>query len=159
MLACHLSTCALPLLTSGRLPSPLCSGVRLELGDAEGALEDASAAADCAPPGFTTAAIRQVRLGRACGACGWLLGACTSPARCPSALLFRGRACFSTNPHLNLSHLPSQVEALLRLRRFRAAMECLLAARQQHPGFADTEDYQRCVADVQAALEAADVQP
>ncbi|PSC75352.1 tetratricopeptide repeat 1 [Micractinium conductrix] len=36
------------------------SGVRLELGDAEGALEDASAAAACCPPGFTTAAIRQV---------------------------------------------------------------------------------------------------
>jgi tetratricopeptide (TPR) repeat protein len=86
------------------------SGVRLELGDAEGALEDATAATECAPPGFTTAAIRQV-------------------------------------------------EALLRLQRFRAAMECLLAARQRHPGFAETEDYHRCVADVQAALEAADVQP
>jgi hypothetical protein len=35
------------------------SGVRLELGDAEGALQDASAAAACAPPDFTTAVIRQ----------------------------------------------------------------------------------------------------
>ena len=34
------------------------SGVRLELGDAAGALEDANAAAECAPAGFTTAAIR-----------------------------------------------------------------------------------------------------
>lgn len=62
-------------------------------------------------------------------------------------------------PSLEPLPCPAQVEALLRLRRFRAAMECLLAARQQHPGFADTEDYQCCVADVQAALEAADVQP
>lgn len=50
-----------------------------------------------------------------------------------------------------------QVEALLRLQRCRAAMECLLAAKQRHPGFSDTEDYQRCVADVRAALDAADV--
>jgi len=51
------------------------------------------------------------------------------------------------------------VEALLRLQRFRAAMVCLLAAKQRHPGFSDTDDYQRCVADVCAALEAAEVQP
>ena len=36
------------------------SGVRLEAGDAEGALADANAAVECAPASFTTAAVRQV---------------------------------------------------------------------------------------------------
>ncbi|EFN56786.1 hypothetical protein CHLNCDRAFT_59647 [Chlorella variabilis] len=83
------------------------SGVRLELGDAEGALQDANAAAECAPPDFTTATIRQV-------------------------------------------------EALLRLAHYRAAMECLLAARERHPRFGQTDEYRRCVADVQRALQEAD---
>lgn len=82
------------------------SGVRLEMGDVEGALADADAAAQCAPASFTTAAIRQV-------------------------------------------------EALLRLHRHRAAMECLLAARERHPAFAQTDDYRRTVADIQQALEKA----
>lgn len=47
------------------------------------------------------------------------------------------------------------MEALLRLQQYRAAMECLLAARAAHPGFGDTDDYRRCVADVQAVLEQA----
>ena len=79
------------------------------MGDAEGSLADADAAAAAAPPAFTTAAIRQV-------------------------------------------------EALLRLQRYREAMERLLAAKQRHPGFDESEDYRRCVADVQAALAAAGVQ-
>lgn len=37
------------------------AGVRLTLGNAAGALEDAQAAVKLAPPGFTTAYIRQVR--------------------------------------------------------------------------------------------------
>lgn len=37
------------------------AGVRLTLGNAEGALQDAQAAVKLAPPGFTTAYIRQVR--------------------------------------------------------------------------------------------------
>ncbi|KAL4444073.1 hypothetical protein ABPG75_011810 [Micractinium tetrahymenae] len=79
------------------------SGVRLEMGDAEGALDDANAAAACAPASFTTAAIRQV-------------------------------------------------EALLRLQHYRAAMECLLAACERHPAFAQTDDYRQTVADIQQAL-------
>ncbi|KAL4429988.1 hypothetical protein ABPG77_004358 [Micractinium sp. CCAP 211/92] len=80
------------------------SGVKLEMGDAEGALADANAAAQCAPASFTTAAIRQV-------------------------------------------------EALVQLQHYRAAMECLLAARERHPAFAQTDNYQRTVADIQQALE------
>lgn len=38
------------------------SGVRLTLGNAQGALEDAQAAIELAPPGFTTAYVRQVCL-------------------------------------------------------------------------------------------------
>lgn len=56
---------------------------------------------------------------------------------------------------LSLSALSLKVEALLRLRQYRPAMECLLAARERYDGFGDTADYQRCVKDVQAALEAA----
>lgn len=82
------------------------SGVRLELGDAEGALEDAAAAAALAPPDCSTTTIR----------------------------------C---------------VEALLRLGRHCAAMECLLGAKEKHPGFAESADYKQCVKDVQAALDAA----
>jgi hypothetical protein len=36
------------------------SGARLQLGDKLGAAEDAAAAAECGPPSFTTAYIRQV---------------------------------------------------------------------------------------------------
>lgn len=49
--------------------------------------------------------------------------------------------------------MPLQVEALLRLGHHRAAMECLLAARERHPAFAQTDDYRRTVADIQQALE------
>ena len=38
------------------------SGARRSLGDKTGALEDADAAAELAPPGFHTAYVRQVRL-------------------------------------------------------------------------------------------------
>jgi hypothetical protein len=38
------------------------SGARLQLGDSRGALQDADAAAECGPPSFHTAIIRQVLL-------------------------------------------------------------------------------------------------
>jgi tetratricopeptide (TPR) repeat protein len=82
------------------------SGVRLEMGDAAGALDDANAAAECCPPDFTTAAIRQV-------------------------------------------------EALLRLAHHRAAMDCLLAAQERHPSWGQSDEYLRCVADVQKAMAGA----
>lgn len=82
------------------------SGVRLEMGDAASALDDANAAAECCPPEFTTAAIRQV-------------------------------------------------EALLRLAHHRAAMDCLLAAQERHPSWGQSDEYLRCVADVQKAMAGA----
>lgn len=69
---------------------------------------------------------------------------------CCSPLLQCRAASFLSRPPPAMS---PQVEALLRLQHYRAAMECLLAARERHPAFAQTDDYQRTVADIQQALE------
>jgi hypothetical protein len=47
------------------------AAVRLVMGEAEGALEDANAAVGCAPPGYTTAYVRQVGLQAAASGSVW----------------------------------------------------------------------------------------
>ena len=45
------------------------AGARLQLGDKRGAADDAATAAECGPPSFTTAYIRQARAGAGCPDC------------------------------------------------------------------------------------------
>jgi hypothetical protein len=104
------------------------SGARRSLGDSVGALEDANAAAELAPPGFHTAYVRQVRVLRH-------LVHATAATRGLLCRLHRIMDAEAT--------MPVQVEAYADLRKYREADTALEAAARRDPSFASTQEYKR----------------
>ena len=106
------------------------AGARLQLGDKRGAADDAATAAECGPPSFTTAYIRQARY---VSGGPWLL------ARLATCCMWC-RVHHQSRAGIELL-VAEQVEALAALEDYVTASAVVDAAAERYPPFAKSAEW------------------